>query len=219
MENNEAIDGIRSLLDEVIDLHDGFSRQWADHSERNGLTMFNQKKVQVADLERNGLMDTVLCYDSFLSDSIGMDLFSDIEGAEIDHRVKAQNSILEKLEYYCRYSHEKGKVSVNKCFNDLFGIRITLDCPSLRYEDISQCVDQYGDVLAIEDKGFSRHCSETEYLATHIYIRGRGPAEVKNRLFRWELQVWSAHQERNNHLLHERHRFKYRGWERGDGRV
>lgn len=52
-------------------------------------------------------------------------------GQIINTRVKTHNSIEYKIENY-RSNHEDGKIPINKCLNDLYGIRIILS------EDISK---------------------------------------------------------------------------------
>lgn len=45
------------------------------------------------------------------------------ENAKVNIRTKAKNSIEYKIKNYIE-NHENGKVPINKCLNDLFGIRI-----------------------------------------------------------------------------------------------
>lgn len=50
--------------------------------------------------------------------------------------------------------------------------------------------------------------SKGEYVATHIYFRDG------NFNFQWELQVWSASQEKVNTISHEKYKQEYTKWEK-----
>ena len=214
MEKTTVISKIKDLLANTIDLHDIVSLKWQTYAKEQDIQIFNQKAMRVSKIDDNGLIDTVIEYDRYLTNLEELRIFSEFDcpGFIVNTRIKAQNSILDKLDDYCTYSDHKGEVPVNKCFNDLFGIRIITDCQDLTYDDIEQCVRPY-DCLSIEDKSFSKGVSKANYIAVHIYFKGKGPNEERNKKFRWELQIWTKQQEANNQKLHLKHRFKYRDWE------
>ena len=97
-------------------------------------------------------------------------------------------------------NHENGKIPINKCFNDLLGIRIICN-KQLTYEEILKLVDmKYSDLKCIDS-------SKYEYKATHIYFK------KDNNTFQWELQVWNKVDEANNINSHERYKQNYVKWE------
>ena len=175
MEKTNVLLKIKELLASIIDLHDIVSLKWQTYTEEQGIQVFNQKAMRVSKIEGNGLIETVIEYDRYLTNLEELRVLSEYDspGFIVNARIKAQNSILDKLDDYCTYSDHKGEVPVNKCFNDLFGIRIITDCQDLTYEDIEQCVRPY-DCLLIEDKSFSKGVSKENYIAVHIYFKGEG---------------------------------------------
>lgn len=213
MDVDSVIEQLRILIDEIIELHSHISDKWIVHARDNNVILFNQKSKKVSDA-KNEIMTAIMEYDTFLTESEELRTLSErsSEGFIVNTRIKAQNSILEKKEDYCVYGVHKGKVSINKCFNDLFGARVIVDCDNLSYETVEKLCDSY-DCLKIENKNFEMSESKDNYVAIHIYIKGRGKSEDINRVFRWELQIWTKRQESNNQEQHERHRFKYRRWE------
>lgn len=85
------------------------------------------------------------------------------ENATVNIRTKAKNSIEFKIENYMK-NHENGKVPINKCFNDLLGIRIICN-KQLTYDEILKLVDtKYSNLKCIDS-------SKDEYKATHIYFK------------------------------------------------
>ena len=90
----------------------------------------HQKKNLVKDInDNNNILNNILNYRAFINDK-SLDLkiaFNNLNlDSEINTRVKAQNSIEYKISNYMSDKHEYGKIPLNKCFNDLYGIRIIL---------------------------------------------------------------------------------------------
>ena len=91
-------------------------------------------------------------------------------------RVKAQNSIEFKIQNYKTERHELGKVPINKCVNDLFGVRIILEIP-LTFDQIHAFIDDsFGGKYKCIDS------SKGDYKAVHLYF------QADNQSFPWELQ-------------------------------
>ncbi len=59
--------------------------------------------------------------------------------ATVNVRTKAKNSIEFKIENYIK-NHENGRVPINKCFNDLFGIRIICN-EKLSFDEMLELVN------------------------------------------------------------------------------
>jgi hypothetical protein len=161
--------------------------------------------MQVADIEANDLMSVIKEYTSFLKkcEKITQFEIADLQFT-VNTRVKNDNSIEEKYEDYLR-RNEQGKVSINKCYNDLFGVRAIVDCQDLSYEIIEKGLSREG--ISIEKKDDRHKSRPLSYKATHIYFK------TDNKSFRWELQIWRSLDEKDNQRSHEHHRFRYREWE------
>lgn len=213
MDADTTLGQLKILIDEIIELHSQVTEKWIVYAKNNNIPLFNQKSIRVSDASGD-ILTAINKYDEFLARCKMLRGFSEksANGIVVNARVKAQNSVMEKRDDYCIYANHKGKVSINKCFNDLFGIRAIVDCDDLTLDLVKNLCDSY-DCLKIENKNFELTESKENYIAIHIYIKGKGKAEVVNRLFRWELQIWTSRQAENNHNQHERHRFKYRRWE------
>lgn len=167
-------------------------------------TKVNLKNNNVCDLLENKLiLDTIVKYREFINEN-NIKLMMDFkkfnsEIATVNIRTKAKNSIEFKMENYIN-NHENGKVPINKCFNDLFGIRIICN-QKLSFNKILQLVnDKYNDLKCIDS-------SKNEYKATHIYFK------KDNFSFQWELQVWNKIDEINNINSHEKYKQDYVKWE------
>ena len=108
--------------------------------------------------------------------------------SKISTRVKAKNSIEDKITRYTKGSeHGDGKIPINKCLNDLFGIRIVMEY-NFKFEKILDFVEKNYDKLKCRD------ASKRGYKATHIYFK------QDNLNFPWELQIWNKKDEINNRI-------------------
>ena len=120
---------------------------------------------------------------------------------EVNSRVKALNSIEFKINNYMTAKHEYGEVALNKCFNDLYGIRIILK-ENVEYSTIKEFIDEkYSKILKCYN------ASKKDYVATHIYFK------EDNYSFQWELQIWDKEHYESNIISHERYKQEYTKWE------
>lgn len=164
----------------------------------------NWKNTLVCDmLENKELFDAVIWYRDFINGNI-IQLLMDFKQfntniAKVNIRAKAKNSIEYKIENYMK-NHEDGKVPVNKCFNDVFGIRIICS-NEIKNEQITQIVNEKYKKLKCIDS------SKKDYKATHIYFK------KDNYSFQWELQIWNKTDEINNIKSHEKYKQDYVRWE------
>lgn len=188
---------IRFIQNEYIQ----FTNKW-EQSEY--YIKVNLKNNLVCNLLDNKLiLDSIVNYREFINQN-NIQLIMDLKKfntnkAKINIRTKAKNSIEFKIKNYI-VNHENGKVPISKCFNDLFGIRITCS-EELSYEQISNLVNnKFKDLKCIES-------IRGEYKATHIYFK-KG-----NNAFQWELQVWNKSDEINNINSHEKYKQDYVKWE------
>lgn len=188
---------INFIQTEYID----FTTKW---EQSNYYSKINLKNTVVCDiLENKVLLDAIINYREFINEN-NIQLVLDFkqfttEKSKVNIRTKAKNSIEYKIKNYME-NHENGKVPINKCFNDLFGIRI-ISKDGLTYNEIENLItNKYGNVKCINS-------SKKEYKATHIYFK------KNNFSFQWELQIWNKIDEINNIQSHERYKQDYVRWE------
>lgn len=179
-----------------------FNEKWQNSSYYSKI---NLKKNIVCDLLDNELMlNTIFNYREFINEN-NIQLLMDFkqfnsENAKVNIRTKTKNSIEYKIKNYIE-THENGKVPIEKCLNDLFGIRI-ICAEELMYEQIVEFINKkYEDLKCIDS-------SKKEYKATHIYFK------QDNFNFQWELQVWNQVDEINNMNSHEKYKQDYVKWEK-----
>lgn len=188
---------INFIQTEYID----FTTKW---EQSNYYSKINLKNTVVCDiLENKVLLDAIINYREFINEN-NIQLVLDFkqfttEKSKVNIRTKAKNSIEYKIKNYME-NHENGKVPINKCFNDLFGIRI-ISKDGLTYNEIENLItNKYSNVKCINS-------SKKEYKATHIYFK------KNNFSFQWELQIWNKIDEINNIQSHERYKQDYVRWE------
>lgn len=192
-------------LDKLIDFiqteYIDFTTKW---EQSNYYSKINLKNTVVCDiLENKVLLDAIINYREFINEN-NIQLVLDFkqfttEKSKVNIRTKAKNSIEYKIKNYME-NHENGKVPINKCFNDLFGIRIIVK-DGLTYNEIENLItNKYSNLKCINS-------SKKDYKATHIYFK------KNNFSFQWELQIWNKIDEINNIQSHERYKQDYVRWE------
>ena len=207
------MDYLKELISRIHELHLSLTEQWREYARDNGIILFNQKTTKVKHFcTRRELMESVNGYVTFLKERSELESFNGrFDGYEVTSRIKNLNSIEEKIEDYSNYRKEKGEIGINKCLNDLFGIRITIDCEKLVDDEIVSTIQQYGNAIFFEDKNVPARGNAPPYKAKHLYFK------CTNEDYRWELQIWRAGDQESNHESHKTHRYMYRGWE-SDGK-
>ena len=189
----------------IIFIQQQYKRLYTEWKKSNLYEPIHQKKILVKDINNdNDILNTILNYRSFINDK-SLDLkiaFNNLRlNSEVNTRVKAQNSIEYKISNYMSEKHEYGKVPLNKCFNDLYGIRIIF-LDNIRYEEIKQFIDyKFNKKLKCND------ASNGNYVASHIYFK------IDNYVFQWELQIWDKFHEKTNIISHEQYKQDYTKWE------
>ena len=205
MRKEDALKRLISLTNMISVVHSRVSEEWIQFAEKNGIELFNQKSTKVADIEEKNLMPIIKQYTSFLNNRIEVTQFDSTDKEfTINNRIKISNSIEEKYDDYLK-REEEGKVSINKCFNDLFGIRVIIECDDLKHTDICNEMKKIG--LMCEKKDEVHKDYNNRYRATHIYFKR------DNNTFKWELQIWRSADERENQISHTHHRYEYKKWE------
>lgn len=196
-----VFDELKTLIDYIDTVYQEFTMVWLCQTT----TTINLKKSLVADVDVDGeVYNHIMEYVQLLNEK-GADItfqLSCICSLQATARVKAHNSIEYKIQNYKTDKHEYGKIPINKCVNDLFGIRILLDPPvdfgvilefvKENYQNKYRCIDS----------------SKLDYKAVHLYFRGN------NQSFPWELQIWNQCDAENNFASHRKYKQEYTTWER-----
>ena len=199
---------MRSVFDELKELIDYIQLVYSmvtDEWLQNAREKINLRKTQVSDIDADGtIYQSIMEYVQLLNErsaDITLSL-SSVCSCQVTARVKTQNSIEYKIQNYKTDRHEFGKVSINKCVNDLFGVRIILDTP-LSYEEVLTFVEEvyHGKYRCIDS-------SKLDYKATHLYFR------ENNQSFPWELQIWNRCDVESNFASHKKYKQEYTTWEK-----
>ena len=196
------LDDLEKLIKFIQTEYIEFNKKWQNSDY---YTKINLKNNLILDLTKNKeILNAVFNYREFINEN-NIKLLMDFkqfntENAKVNIRTKAKNSIEYKIKNYIE-NHENGKVPINKCLNDLFGIRI-ICTKKIENEQIKQLVKLKFKHLKCIDS------SKQDYKATHIYFR------QDNFNFQWELQIWNKEDEMNNINSHEKYKQDYIKWEK-----
>ncbi len=196
------LDDLEKLIKFIQTEYIEFNKKWQNSDY---YTKINLKNNLILDLTENEeILNAVFNYREFINEN-NIKLLMDFkqfntENAKVNIRTKAKNSIEYKIKNYIE-NHENGKVPINKCLNDLFGIRI-ICTKKIENEQIKQLVKLKFKHLKCIDS------SKQDYKATHIYFR------QDNFNFQWELQIWNKEDEMNNINSHEKYKQDYIKWEK-----
>ena len=125
------------------------------------------------------------------------------QGFTIESRIKNINSIFSKIYQYINLKNEKGSVAINKCLNDLFGLRIILN-----FNNFDELFNRLNYLAEQRNWKFKIiNASKTEYKAIHLYI------SKDNYSLPWEIQFWLAKDDVSNRNSHAKYKQSYTSWE------
>lgn len=197
------------MLEELEKLINFIQKEYMEFNEKwqksNYYSKINFKKNLICDLLSNEvLLETIFNYREFINEN-NIQLLIDFkqfnsEISKVNIRAKTKNSIEYKIKNY-NENHENGKIPIEKCLNDLFGIRI-ICTERLEHSEILNFIEAKHKNLKCIDS------SKKDYRATHIYFK------QDNFNFQWELQVWNKDDEINNINSHEKYKQDYVKWEK-----
>lgn len=111
-------------------------------------------------------------------------------------RVKLKESALLKLKKYQNKELESGSLSMNKCLNDLIGMRLILNKIEGNASSVRSELDELKQQKIISRWYFRE---DGEYRGYHCYFK------ANNNSFPWELQIWDTKWEIKNLNEHQRH--------------
>lgn len=150
-----------------------------------------------------GFLELLKAYNYHLIDfTLTFDFDLDENNYEYSQRIKADNSIFSKLATYrTTQRHQFGEIPLNKCINDLFGMRIIIKNGNIDYNIIEDyCNNHIPKIRFVDSTKFNYH-------AHHIYFK------IDNFNFPWELQIWEEQYEKSNRKSHAEHKQDYIKWE------
>lgn len=195
-----AFQDLKVLIDYIQLKYEEITNEWLEGENAK----VNLRKAQIADVDTGSVIyNNIMAYIKLLNkrDTEIICHACEICSCRVMNRIKNKNSIRYKIQNYKTEKHEFGKISVNKCINDLFGFRIILE-DEFTYDEIKKFIqDTYHDKYKCIDS------SKGDYKATHIYFK------EGNLAFQWELQIWNACDARNNLVSHKKYKQGYTEWE------
>lgn len=192
---------LKLLIDYIQEMYLSVTDKWEHQNKYN----INLKKSLVSHINNNDSIYKYICeYVSYLNEQTSDILLGlpDVCSYSVNARIKTYNSIEYKIQNYTTEKHGYGQVPINKCFNDLFGVRIFLEEP-LTFEEIHTFVDNN-----YNRKYKCINSSKLDYKATHIYFK------KNNNTFQWELQIWNECDKKNNFDSHKKYKQEYTNWEK-----
>lgn len=195
------IEDLEKLINFIQSEYNNITDKWENSINYKKINLKSNLVCDLIDNKEN--FNNIIQYRDFINENI-IQLIMDFkqfnnENSKVNIRAKAKNSIEYKMENYIK-NHENGRVPINKCFNDLFGIRIICGI-ELTKEQIIKLISAKFDKLKCIDS------SKKEYKAMHIYFK------KDNYSYQWELQVWNKSDEINNIKSHEKYKQDYVRWE------
>lgn len=199
------LEELDTLINFILQKYDEISEEWR---ETETYKKINQRTTLMKDVNSNtDIINLIFDYRQFLNNkNIDLKLlFYDLQiKSKIDIRVKAKNSIEYKINNYCGPKHTSGEVALNKCLNDLYGIRIIFK-ENVNHNEIRDYISKKYDSKRVKCIDSSK---KEGYVATHIYFK------KDNYFFQWELQIWDEEHEISNIKLHELYKQDYTKWEK-----
>ncbi|WP_162287782.1 hypothetical protein [Indiicoccus explosivorum] len=194
-------------------LHHKHSRQWLNDLQ----DVYNLKRSQVKNIclsstdseeDNKVTLDThFLQYMNSYCEGLIPVLYEpayDFFGLDFDIsiRIKDPDSRVAKLMHYMKDKEEKGAMSIKKCLNDLFGLRVWID----GFDHSEAAIDHIKNLVQIEPFRIY-NASKGEYKATHAYF-----SNGNNKYFPWELQIWNPEDTQSNICSHSIHKQGYTKW-------
>lgn len=196
-----VFDELKDLIDYIQSVYSMVTDEWLQNTREK----INLKKSQVSDIDVDGtIYQSIIEYVQLLNQSCA-DItlrLSSVCSCQVTARVKTQNSIEYKIQNYKTAQHELGKIPINKCINDLFGVRIIVDTP-LSFEEVRTFI-----IETYQGKYKCIDSSKLDYKATHLYFR------ENNFAFPWELQIWNRSDMEKNFASHKQYKQEYTTWEK-----
>ena len=199
------IDDLGEAVDTISGEFRTINQQWQEDHPCNKVNL--KKRCVNSITDGDDVWNAILKYSHFLKScekKLQKVLKQSISNIfDIYSRVKTEASIEDKIQRY-KSKKEKGQIPINKCLNDIYGIRIVMK-DQITKEQIEKIVVNLKQKIVVNLKLID--ASKDEYKALHIYFRDG------NFNFPWELQLWNKEDERSNKESHEKYKQGYLKWE------
>ncbi len=182
---------IASIINIVINEYEIISNKCIISNNTN---IINLKKKYVEHLQNENNLKYIMTYRNNLVNET-LKLSDKLGQLKIISRVKTVNSIRDKINKYI-FKEGNGKYPINKCLNDIFGMRIIISNESDYTYICNKLNADYKNC-----KAYVRQ--DNEYEAVHFYFK------VNNKMFPWELQIWKQCDEDKNKLSHSKYKQQY----------
>lgn len=119
------IEDLEKLINFIQSEYNNITDKWENSINYKKINLKSNLVCDLIDNKEN--FNSIIQYRDFINENI-IQLIMDFkqfnnENSKVNIRAKAKNSIEYKMENYIK-NHENGRIPINKCFNDLFGIRI-----------------------------------------------------------------------------------------------
>lgn len=197
------LEELEQIIEYILVEHKKSNEKWRNSEYYYKM---NLKKIEVRDVPNSEILDHILNYREFININ-NIELMNELKekfsigNTKIYDRVKVKNSVEYKIKHYIADKEEKGKSPIDKCLNDLFGVRAIYN-GKIDFDTVNEFVKQRfsKDIKCI-------NAIRGNYKAIHIYFK------EDNFNFQWELQIWSSEDANTNFISHEKYKKDYAGWE------
>lgn len=195
------------LLSTIAEHHSMLSLRWIEFCSCHNINLFNQRQRKVYQiLEDSTLSEAIIEYQNFLvSEIASTNIAEQLEmlGAS-SSRIKGRNSIENKIDRYIFVQDEHGHSPINKCLNDIWGIRVITN-EEYNLKEIQNVIES--KTFSEKLRAISSIKEAGAYKAIHVYF------SHGNNTFDCELQIWYKKFVESNELSHRRHKQQYTLWE------
>ena len=194
MQINESLKHILDSIQKCCDFYLNFCDLWNEYWDKNELGKhFNQKKSVVKESRNKDIYEEIMKYYNFLNNNLKEFSIDGKSFFDYESRIKGYVSLESKIDKYIYLKKEQGKIPINKCLNDLFGMRFTIFDQNT-YNEIDSLIKKEFPDMKLELREL--HSTNFVYRAKHLYLK------KDNFNFQWELQLWYQGNEEENKRSH-----------------
>lgn len=207
MDPEESISRLYRLIEDVQTEYDRVTALWTDHASSESIDLHNLRRIRVKHFhDTPGLKEETVLYRDFITDNLNDTVFlsHDLTEFKASYRIKTDDSISDKIDRYIANPDLLGNTPLNRCLNDLCGIRAVSNFDTDTDKLIARISEQYPDLKVLDSSKTWK--DDVIYVAVHIYFSG------SNRTFPWELQIWSDSDAPLNFASHRAHKERYARW-------
>lgn len=196
---------IEELILDINELHIKFHS--SDHYQLNHHINFSSKQMNHLYIENklyndffNYVREYKIALSRFMISEEVENFTDDYSHLFLRMRIKEWSSLEEKIKRHNNGPTE-GKVPIQKCINDVLGIRIISDKDYRNHKDFKQMCEKLK-----KDKVIFRYYPRNDdgYYGIHLYFKGKS-----NLYLPWELQIWYDEHEESNYQSHLQHKQGY----------